>query len=60
MAAVVHKVKRVEMDESGELRVVTLGTATLSSDARIVSEETAAKFLDEFAGCIGDPETMLI
>lgn len=52
--------KHAEFDEAeGRLRVVTKGMARLSSDARLISEDTAAQFLEEFTKCMSDPQGML-
>lgn len=48
------------MGADGTLSSVIEGTATLSSDARAVEEETAAAFLEEFSKCISNPENMLM
>lgn len=53
-------VQRAVMSEDETLKTVTEGMATLSTDARAVEEETAAKFLNEFSRCISDPENMLV
>jgi pyruvate dehydrogenase E2 component (dihydrolipoamide acetyltransferase) len=45
-------------DDTG-MRVATVGTGTLSTDARVVDEDTAARFLNEFAACLTDPTAML-
>jgi pyruvate dehydrogenase E2 component (dihydrolipoamide acetyltransferase) len=42
------------------MRVATVGTGTLSADARVVGEDTAAKFLDEFAACLSDPASNML
>eukprot|EP00737_Agarophyton_chilense_P003457 gb/GEZJ01004050.1/.p1 GENE.gb/GEZJ01004050.1/~~gb/GEZJ01004050.1/.p1 ORF type:complete len:494 (+),score=79.37 gb/GEZJ01004050.1/:179-1483(+) len=47
------------MDSDGGLRTVTQGTVTLSSDARVVDDETAAAFLKELTTCLSFPETMI-
>jgi len=47
------------MSEDGTMKTVTEGMATLSTDARVVEEETAAKFLREFTSCLTNPENML-
>lgn len=41
-------------------RPVLLATATLSSDARVVSEAAAAEFVATFARVMGDPEGLLM
>lgn len=46
--------------EDGGLKTVTEGTATLSTDARVIEETTAAAFLEEFSKCISTPENMLM
>lgn len=44
----------------GGARPVLLATATLSSDARVVSEAAAAEFVATFARVMGDPEGSLL
>lgn len=46
--------------ENGGFRHAVVGTGTLSTDARAVGEETAAKFLSEFSSCLTKPDTMLL
>lgn len=46
--------------DSGKTRQAIVGTGTLSTDARIVGEDTAAKFLKEFSDCLSQPHTMLL
>lgn len=47
-------------DENGSVRAVTVGRATLSSDARLISEDTAARFLGEFTSFMSDPQRMFM
>lgn len=47
-------------ETDGSMRFATVGTATLSADARIADEETAAKFVEVFAGCLSDPMELCI
>eukprot|EP00173_Palmaria_palmata_P005008 Plantae.Rhodophyta-Palmaria_palmata.ctg8006.p1 GENE.Plantae.Rhodophyta-Palmaria_palmata.ctg8006~~Plantae.Rhodophyta-Palmaria_palmata.ctg8006.p1 ORF type:complete len:277 (+),score=62.61 Plantae.Rhodophyta-Palmaria_palmata.ctg8006:45-833(+) len=47
-------------EDGSEVRIATVGTSTLSSDARIVGEDVAAKFLDEFAKCMDDPSSSIM
>lgn len=47
-------------EDGTELRVATVGTGTLSADARVVGEDTAAKFLDEFTACLSDPASAML
>lgn len=46
--------------EDGKLLKVTVGTATLSSDARVVGPETAAAFMETFSKCLVNPESMML
>lgn len=48
------------MSDDGELQSVTQGVATLSSDARMIDEATAGKFLEEFTNCLTNPENLLL
>lgn len=52
-------VERAVMDNEGCMQVVTEGVATLSTDARVIEEDTAAAFLKEFSNCLTNPENML-
>lgn len=45
---------------AGGARPVLLATATLSSDARVVSDAAAAEFVATFARVMGDPEGSLL
>lgn len=47
------------MGDDGVMASVVEGTATLSTDARAISQETAARFLNELTRCISKPETMV-
>jgi pyruvate dehydrogenase E2 component (dihydrolipoamide acetyltransferase) len=60
--AVASGFERALVDERGDgkLRTATVGTATLSTDARTVSEDSAAKFLKEFSACLTNPDNMLL
>jgi pyruvate dehydrogenase E2 component (dihydrolipoamide acetyltransferase) len=49
-----------EASENGQPRTATVGTATLSTDARVVSEDAAARFLQEFSACLTTPDSMLL
>lgn len=52
--------KRPLLREDGTIRFSTYGMATLSSDARVICQTTAAAFLQEFTKCMNDPELMII
>jgi pyruvate dehydrogenase E2 component (dihydrolipoamide acetyltransferase) len=60
--AVASGFERALVDESGQglLRKANVGTATLSTDARVVGEDSAANFLREFSSCITNPDNMLL
>lgn len=47
-------------EDGSEMRIATVGTGTLSADARVVGEDTAAKFLKEFAACLTDPASAML
>ncbi|KAI0567195.1 2-oxoacid dehydrogenase acyltransferase [Gracilaria domingensis] len=57
--AISSGVKRAVMDSDGALRAVTEGTVTLSTDARVIEDDTAATFLKELTTCLTFPETMI-
>lgn len=46
--------------EDGVLNSVLEGMATLSTDARLIEDTTAAEFMQEFTRCITDPDNMLM
>jgi pyruvate dehydrogenase E2 component (dihydrolipoamide acetyltransferase) len=46
--------------ETGDIRKAIVGTATVSTDARVVSDVTATAFLREFTSCLSNPESMLM
>jgi pyruvate dehydrogenase E2 component (dihydrolipoamide acetyltransferase) len=60
--AVASGLERALVDESGQglVRKAIVGTATLSTDARVVDEAAAAEFLREFSSCITNPDNMLL
>lgn len=47
-------------EEDGSLQAATTGRATLSSDARLISDDTAAKFLSKFTSFMSDPQRMVM
>lgn len=47
-------------EDGSEMRIATIGTGTLSADARVVGEDTAAKFLKEFSACLTDPMSTML
>lgn len=53
-------VRRAVMNDDGVMTSITEGIATLSTDARVVEEESAAKFLQEFTACLSNPDNMLL
>lgn len=50
---------RVVPDDKGGFKAATLGTATLTSDARIIEQKTAAAFLQVLSHCLTAPGHML-
>jgi pyruvate/2-oxoglutarate dehydrogenase complex dihydrolipoamide acyltransferase (E2) component len=51
----------VVLDEATQKpTVVTYMNATLSADARCVSEETASRFLEAFGRYLSDPTNMIV
>lgn len=44
----------------GAARAATVGVATLSTDARVVEEAVAARFLKQFCMCMTDPATYMV
>jgi pyruvate dehydrogenase E2 component (dihydrolipoamide acetyltransferase) len=46
--------------ETGGVRKVIVGTATVSTDARVVTHETAVAFLKQLSECLTNPEAMLM
>eukprot|EP00178_Gracilaria_changii_P023560 TRINITY_DN71265_c0_g1_i1.p1 TRINITY_DN71265_c0_g1~~TRINITY_DN71265_c0_g1_i1.p1 ORF type:complete len:465 (-),score=74.28 TRINITY_DN71265_c0_g1_i1:670-1941(-) len=57
--AISSGIPRAVIDSEGKLRTVTEGTATLSTDARVIDDDTAATFLKELTTCLTIPETMI-
>lgn len=48
------------VDDDDNVSVTSHGVATLSSDARVITQTAAGQFLDEFSSCINDPSNMII
>lgn len=47
-------------EDGTEMRIATIGTGTLSADARVAGEDTAARFLKEFSVCLTDPLSAML
>lgn len=60
--AIASGTERVVLDDEdgAQPRVATVGTVTLSTDRRVVPEDVAGEFLQQFAACVANPDEMLL
>lgn len=58
--AVGAPLKELEEDESGRIAERVENVSTLSYDIRVIDQESASRFLDEFRECMSDPARMIM